>query len=163
MNVCRKPLGETLIELLKEQNRMLAGAESCTGGGVSAGITAIAGSSQVFCGGVVSYTNEVKQNVLGVPAEILETYGAVSEECTAKMAEGAAKLCDADTAFSVSGIAGPGGGTEKTPVGTVCFGFFNRGKITTSTQHFFGDRSDVRRQANLYVLQTLVEMLQAEK
>ena len=160
MNVCRKPLGETLIELLKKQNRMLAAAESCTGGGVSARITAISGSSTVFCGGVVSYTNQIKQNVLGVPEEILQTYGAVSEECTAKMAEGVAKLCNADTAFSVSGVAGPSGGTEKTPVGTVCFGFYNRGKITTATQHFLGDRSDVRRQANLFVLESLVKILE---
>jgi PncC family amidohydrolase len=102
---------EILVRTLAQKKLTCATAESCTGGGVGSAITAVAGSSAVFFGGVVSYDNSVKRDVLGVDAEILERKGAVSKECAAAMAEGALRLLKTDLAVSVTGIAGPGGGT----------------------------------------------------
>ena len=100
----------------------LAVAESCTGGALSASFTAMAGASEYFLGGVVSYSNDVKANVLGVPRDTLELYGAVSEETAMAMANGVRCLCGSDYALSTTGIAGPAGGSEEKPVGTVWIG-----------------------------------------
>ena len=107
------------LALLAERGLRLATAESCTGGGIGARITAVPGASEHYVGGVVSYANEVKTGVLGVDPAVLERHGAVSEPVVRQMARGAARLCGAECAVSVSGIAGPGGGTPEKPVGTV--------------------------------------------
>lgn len=145
-----------LLEKLRAQGCSLAGAESCTGGLISALLTSVPGSSDVFRGAVVSYTSEIKHTVLYVPQETIETYGVVSEQVAAAMVKGASFLTGADTAYSVTGVAGPGGGTRKTPVGTVCFGFLKNGAVAAVTQHFEGDRDAVRRQAAEFVLSTLL-------
>ncbi|MBE6718106.1 MAG: competence/damage-inducible protein A [Ruminococcaceae bacterium] len=112
-------LEEALVNTLKEKNLKIAVAESCTGGMVTGKITAVSGSSAVLDGSVVSYANEIKSKLLGVSTDILNTKGAVSEECALEMAEGVRKLMSADIGISVTGIAGPTGGTEEKPVGTV--------------------------------------------
>ena len=105
------------------RGRTLATAESLTGGGIGAALTAVPGSSAVYKGGIVSYTNEVKETVLGVPAEVLDAYGAVSEPVARAMAEGVLHLIKADVAVSVTGLAGPGGDEYGNPVGTVFIGY----------------------------------------
>ncbi len=104
---------------LRELEKTLAVAESCTGGLLASRITDVPGSSDYFLGGIVAYSNEVKKNLLGVPEEILGTLGAVSKECAERMAQGARELFGADLSLAITGIAGPGGGTEEKPVGLV--------------------------------------------
>jgi len=104
---------------LRELGKTLAVAESCTGGLLASRITDVPGSSDYFLGGIVAYSNEVKKNLLGVPEEVLSTVGAVSKECAERMAQGARELFGADFALAITGIAGPGGGTEEKPVGLV--------------------------------------------
>lgn len=146
-----------LLEACRARGLSLATAESCTGGGVGGAITAIAGSSDVFQGGIISYSNAVKQGVLGVPASVLKTVGAVSEECAKAMAEGASRVLNAGAAVSITGIAGPGGGSTQKPVGLVIFGFVTElgGEATTSVQHFSGNRDEVRAQSRLFALTEL--------
>lgn len=115
-------LQETVGRLLLKAGRTLSAAESCTGGMISHLITSVAGSSQYYLGSVTSYANSVKENVLGVPSEIIEKYGAVSSECVAKMAEGVKKITGSDYSVATSGIAGPGGGAPDKPVGLVWIG-----------------------------------------
>ncbi len=136
-----------LIDVLRQHRMTFAAAESCTAGMIAARIGDIPGASDVLVGGVVSYANAVKEKVLGVPGEILATVGAVSEPCAAKMAEGVRKLTEADIAVSVTGVAGPGGGTEEKPVGTVCFGLADERGTVTETVHFSrkSDRAKIRR------------------
>ena len=126
---------------------------------IATSLTAIPGSSDVVNGGVISYTNEVKHNVLGVKTETLEKFSAVSEECTKEMAEGVAKLLHSEISVSVSGYAGPTGGTDAQPVGTVCFGFYVNGQLSSATKHFIGDRANIRREATLFAITTLLEKL----
>ncbi len=154
-----KPEAAQLLDLLREKNLHISTAESCTGGMIATSLTAIAGSSDVVNGGIVSYTNQVKHNVLGVKTETLEKYSAVSEECTKEMAEGVAKLLKTEVSVSVSGYAGPTGGTTEKPVGTVCFGFYVQGKTSSTTKHFIGDRANVRREAVLFAVHELIEKL----
>ena len=154
-----KPEAALLLDLLREKKLHISTAESCTGGMIATSLTAISGSSDVVNGGIVSYTNEIKHNVLGVKNETLEKYSAVSEECTREMAEGAARLLNTEVAVSVSGYAGPTGGTTEKPVGTVCFGFYVQGKTSSTTKHFIGDRANVRREAVLFAITTLLEKL----
>ncbi|WP_088967823.1 CinA family protein [Vogesella sp. LIG4] len=139
-------------------------AESCTGGGVAAAITEIAGSSGWFDMAVVSYSDEIKQRVLGVPAALLQQHGAVSEPVAAAMAEGALRLAGADWALAVSGVAGPGGGTAAKPVGMVCFAIAGAALASplTWTQHFAGDRHAVREQSVCALLSTLLQQLPAQ-
>ena len=138
---------ERLVKRLAELGKTCATAESCTGGGVGSAITAVPGSSAVFWGGVISYDNSVKRNVLGVPAEVLETKGAVSPECAAAMAEGVRSLVKADIAVSVTGIAGPGGGSTEKPVGLVWFGLATAEGVRTERVIFPGSRDEVRAAA----------------
>ncbi|MBO6101149.1 MAG: CinA family protein [Spirochaetaceae bacterium] len=154
-----KPEAALLLDLLREKKLHISTAESCTGGMIATSLTAIPGSSDVVNGGIVSYTNEIKHNVLGVKTETLEKYSAVSEECTREMAEGAARLLNTEVSVSVSGYAGPSGGTAEKPVGTVCFGFYVQGKTSSATKHFIGDRANVRREAVLFAIHSLVEKL----
>ena len=154
-----KPAAALLLDLLRERKLHISTAESCTGGMIATSLTAISGSSDVVNGGVVSYTNEVKHNVLGVKTETLEKFSAVSEECTKEMAEGVAKLLHSEISVSVSGYAGPAGGTDAQPVGTVCFGFYVQGQLSSATKHFIGDRANIRREATLFAITTLLEKL----
>jgi len=154
-----KPEAELLLDLLRQKKLHIATAESCTGGMIATSLTAISGSSDVVNGGIVSYTNEVKHNVLGVKQETLDAFSAVSEECTKEMAEGVAKLLHSEISVSVSGIAGPTGGTDRQPVGTVCFGFYIQGRTSSTTMHFIGDRANIRREAVLFAIHSLLEKL----
>ena len=145
-------VAEKLVALLKAQGLTCATAESCTGGGVGAAITAVAGSSAVFAGGVISYANEVKRDVLGVKAETLATVGAVSSETAAQMAEGVRKLLKTDLAVSLTGIAGPDGGSDEKPVGLVWFALATKDGVRTEKAIFPGERASIREQAVVHAL-----------
>ena len=142
----------TLVELLAAQNLVCATAESCTGGGVASAITDIPGSSAVFAGSVVSYSNEVKRDVLGVGEDTLSACGAVSAETAAQMAQGVRSLMKCDLAVSLTGIAGPGGGRARKPVGLVWFALADGGGVRTEKAIFTGDREEVRRKAVVHAL-----------
>ena len=132
----------------------LATAESCTGGLIAAVLTSVGGSSDVFERGFVTYSNEAKQEDLGVPAGLIEAYGAVSEEVARAMAEGTLDNSRADIALSVTGIAGPGGGSDAKPVGTVWLGCAKRGQPTHTERHVFvGDRTAIRQASVARALQ----------
>ena len=122
----------------------VATAESCTGGLIAGAITAVPGSSECFYGGIVSYDNSVKQNVLGVPGSVLKTVGAVSEACARAMAEGSRRLIGTDLAVSVTGIAGPDGGSAEKPVGTVFVGVAGKDGVTAHALRLRGDRTWIR-------------------
>lgn len=154
------PLSLRLGELLTQQQQILTTAESCTGGGVAMAITDIAGSSAWFDRAFVTYSNEAKQEMLGVAGETLAQYGAVSEPVVKAMALGALTHSRATISVSISGIAGPGGGSVDKPVGTVCFGFADTsGWIISETCHFEGDRTQVRSQAIEHSLKVLCDVL----
>ena len=143
--------------LLKQRGLRVATAESCTGGLVAAAITAVASSSAWFEYGWVVYSNEAKRTLLGVAADTLQRFGAVSHETVRELARNALLRADADLAVAVSGIAGPGGATAHKPVGTVCFGWAGRdGRLETESLHFTGDRAGVREQAALHALAGLM-------
>ena len=145
-------IAENLVEMLKAASLTCSVAESCTGGGVGAAITSVAGSSEVFAGGVISYSNDVKRDVLGVKAQTLEEHGAVSAETAAEMAEGARRLVKSDIAVSVTGVAGPGGGSEEKPVGLVWFGLATDAGARTERALFPGSREEVRSAAVVHAL-----------
>ncbi len=156
-------LSQKVGELLLENQEILASAESCTGGGVATAITSIAGSSQWFDRAFVTYTNKAKMEMLGVKATTLEQYGAVSEQTVEEMVLGALDHSDATIAVSISGIAGPGGGSDEKPVGTVCFCWADkRGWKKVETHHFSGDRTQVRQQAVYQALITLHDYLSSK-
>lgn len=139
------------------QGKSLVTAESCTGGGIGGALTAVPGSSEVYKGGIISYTNWVKQNVLGVDPAVLEEFGAVSAPVAEQMAKGARKALEADIAVSVTGLAGPGGDEYGNPVGTVFIGYAD-GKITQSRGfRFEGSREEIREKAVRAALETVLE------
>jgi nicotinamide-nucleotide amidase len=144
---------------LKRGRKRLATAESCTGGWVAQAVTAIAGSSAWFERGFVTYSNAAKQEVLGVSRNTLRKYGAVSEETAREMARGALKRSRAKVALSVTGIAGPSGGSARKPVGMVCFGWANSRRVFSETHYFKGGRESVRRQSVVRALEGLLEVL----
>ncbi|QKP95477.1 nicotinamide-nucleotide amidase [Escherichia coli] len=148
-------LSEQVGQSLKARGATVTTAESCTGGWVAKVITDIAGSSAWFERGFVTYSNEAKAQMIGVREETLAQHGAVSEPVVVEMAIGALKAARADYAVSISGIAGPDGGSEEKPVGTVWFAATARGEGITRRECFSGDRDAVRRQATAYALQTL--------
>ena len=150
------------LALLAERGLRLATAESCTGGGIGARITAVPGASEHYVGGVVSYANEVKTGVLGVDPAVLERHGAVSEPVVRQMARGAARLCGAECAVSVSGIAGPGGGTPEKPVGTVWMAALVPEGCVAEVRRFAGDREAVRDAAQVAVLELLARALEGK-
>lgn len=153
-------LASKLGHALREQGRRLALAESCTGGWIAKVATDIAGSSAWFERGFVTYSNEAKQEMLGVPAAALLRHGAVSEPVVRAMAEGALLHSHADVAVAVSGIAGPDGGSEEKPVGTVWFAWACRGQPTrTERKQLVGDREEVRRQSVAAALAGLLKLL----
>ena len=153
-----KRLHELSVEIgaaLKAKGWWVTCAESCTGGLIAKAITDIAGSSAWFDRGFVTYSNAAKHELLGVSESTLEQYGAVSEQVVHEMAQGVLHAAGADVAVSVSGIAGPDGGSAEKPVGTVWFGFAGKdGRILTAKQQFSGDREAVRLQAAVFSLQT---------
>ena len=153
-------LSQQLAKLLLQQQKLLAVAESCTGGWVAKCLTDIAGSSQWFDRGFVTYSNTAKQEMLGVKPATLVNEGAVSEATVLEMAAGVLNNSTADTAVAISGIAGPGGEVPGKPVGTVCFAWATKDGIhQVDTQHFEGDRKAVRRQSVGYALKGLLDVL----
>jgi nicotinamide-nucleotide amidase len=133
-------LESAIGEILKATGKTLSTAESCTGGMISSLITSVPGSSEYFLGSVTSYANSVKENVLGVPSKIIEEYGAVSSECVSAMAEGVRRLTGSDYSVATSGIAGPGGGSDQKPVGTVWIGVSSHMGTETFSLRFNSDR-----------------------
>lgn len=142
-----RDLAVVVLENLRAKQLTLATAESCTGGMLGARITAVAGSSDVYLGGVVSYANDAKRELLGVSDETLQRHGAVSEETAREMVLGVAERIGSDCAIAITGIAGPGGGTPEKPVGTVWIAWFDRGEVSAKRFGFTGDRAQVRERA----------------
>lgn len=147
-------------QALKAAGERLATAESCTGGWVAQAVTSVAGSSDWFERGWVTYSNAAKRDELGVAQHTLERHGAVSEETAREMAAGALRRAGASVALSVTGVAGPGGGSAAKPVGMVCFAWARGSRIRSETRHFPGDRDSVRRQAVAHALKGLLEPLE---
>lgn len=156
-------LAGQLGEVLMAGGQTLATAESCTGGWVAQVITSVAGSSQWFDRGFVTYANAAKEEMLGVPALTLQRHGAVSEAVARAMAQGVLAHSDADWALAITGIAGPGGGSPEKPVGTVCFAWAGREQgCLAQTRHFSGERQAVRAQAVEHALQGMLDLLRSQ-
>lgn len=156
-------LVEKLSRLLLEQNKTMACAESCTGGLIAALMTARPGSSAVFERGYVTYSNEAKIESLGVPSGLITKFGAVSDECAERMAQGALQQSHADIAVSVTGIAGPDGGTNEKPVGLVYIGIAAWGHDIAVHKHIFsGDRAHIRTHACSQALRQVIATLDSE-
>lgn len=135
---------ESLLGLLRERNLTVSAAESCTGGMIGSSITSFPGASANFLGGAVVYSNEAKENILGVPRGVLFAYGAVSPQTARCMSEGAVRVFGSDVAVAVTGIAGPGGGTAEKPVGLVYISVSDGVTTVTERSVFGGDREEVR-------------------
>ncbi|MGN1083747.1 MAG: CinA family protein [Lachnospiraceae bacterium] len=151
---------ERVVALLQKKGFRISFAESCTGGMCCARLVSVPNASAVFDAGVVTYANEAKVNYLAVKPETIETYGVVSEPVAKEMAEGVAKAQNAQVGVGISGIAGPTGGSEEKPVGTVCFGFFVDGAVTAVTKQFGNlGRNRVREAAADFVFETLCRLL----
>jgi nicotinamide-nucleotide amidase len=147
-------------ERLKATNAMLVTAESCTGGWAAQAVTSVAGSSEWFERGFVTYSDTAKQELLGVRPETLRQHGAVSEETAREMARGALQRSRASVALSITGVAGPTGGTKDKPVGMVCFAWSRGGEVRSETRHFSGDRQSVRRQSVILALEGVLRTLE---
>ncbi|HPV62661.1 MAG TPA: competence/damage-inducible protein A [Fervidobacterium sp.] len=141
---------DVVYKLLKDNGLTVSFAESCTGGLISSTFVDIPGVSDVYKGGVITYSNESKMKILGVAQETLEKHGAVSEECVREMVDGCKRLFNSSFAVAVSGIAGPSGGSEEKPVGTVCIALATPTKIISSTHLLRGDRNSIRRRSMLF-------------
>lgn len=152
-------LAEKLVAAARAKGVKFALAESCTGGLIAAAITAVSGSSDVFQGSAVTYSNEAKEDILGVNRRVIIEAGAVSSECASGMARGARGAYRADMSLSVTGVAGPGGGTAEKPVGTVWFGYSSLHKEETFLCYFSGNRGEVRLSAVKTALRYLLEEL----
>ena len=156
-------LAEALVRELAADGKMVSTAESCTGGWIAKAITDVPGSSEVFGYGLVSYSNGAKESLVGVHPRTLDEYGAVSEEVVIEMADGALHLSGADIAVAVSGIAGPTGGSDDKPVGTVWFAWAVRdgadALVDASCEHFTGDRELVRESTVAYAIQGIRERI----
>jgi PncC family amidohydrolase len=154
-----EPLEVTVGKLLERRAWHLAVAESCTGGLIAHTLTNVSGSSAYFLGGMTTYANEAKQRLLGVRRETLEQHGAVSQETVLEMAGGVRQAFGAEVGLSVSGIAGPSGGTPEKPIGTVWIGLSAGDYLRAQHFHFQGDRLQVKRQAAQKALELLVVYL----
>jgi PncC family amidohydrolase len=150
-----------LKELALRAGVKIGTAESCTGGLIAGAVTSVPGSSAYFYGAIVSYDNSVKMRVLGVPSAVLDSVGAVSSQCAAAMARGAAERLGVDLAVSVTGIAGPDGGSAEKPVGTVWFGLCDRGRLRTEVKIFPGSRAEVRARTVCHALELLCDALRS--
>lgn len=157
--VDKTTLEAAVIQLLKDQGKTVACAESCTGGGLGARLTAIPGSSAAFLGGVVSYSNDAKVRLLGVDPGLLAEHGAVSAPVAEAMARGAREQLGADLAVSITGVAGPDGGTPEKPVGLVYVGVATAERVFAQENHFIGIREDVRRRSTQVALQLIRDEL----
>ena len=146
---------QELSEILVTNGLTISVAESCTGGSLSHTITSIPGASSYFDCGYITYSNHSKVEMLGVDTQTIKTYGAVSEEVALEMVIGVTTKSHSDVALSITGVAGPTGGTPEKPVGMVCFGFFCDGKTSTSTQLFSGDRANIVSQSVSYAMRQL--------
>ncbi len=146
---------EKIIQKLTEQKQTISFAESCTGGRIAAAFTAISGASNVLNGSCVTYSNEIKHQWLGVELGVLEKYGAVSKECVSQMLNGIQKMAQSDYAIAVSGIAGPTGGTEFKPVGTVYIGLLTPQNTEIFHCHFEGNREEVQEQSTQFAIEKL--------
>jgi len=154
-------LTKTLAQMLLSRNWTVSLAESCTGGLVSATLTELAGSSEWFERGYITYSNEAKTECLDVPVELIESHGAVSEPVAKAMAEGARINSGSNVAISITGVAGPSGGSAEKPVGTVCFGWATENQAHTKTMKFVGDRQMIRQQATEFALAELIALLRS--
>ncbi len=148
-----------IIKTLKNKKQTISFAESCTGGRIAAAFTSVSGASKVFNGSVVSYANEIKHEWLGVSDEILQNFGAVSHECVSQMLKGIAKMAHADYAIAVSGIAGPTGGTEYKPVGTIYIGLLSPASNIVHHCFFEGDREAVQNASVEFAINLLAKEL----
>jgi len=156
-------LARRLGRLLKRRRQKLVTAESCTGGWAAQAVTAIAGSSDWFERGFVTYSNAAKQELLRVRRSTLKKHGAVSEETAREMALGALARSRASVAVSVTGVAGPGGGSRDKPVGMVCFGWAQGRRLRSETRKFNGNRESVRRQSVVHALKGVMALLEETK
>lgn len=154
-----KNISEVLGEALREHDLTVSSAESCTGGNIAHRITQVAGSSAYFMGSVVSYSNDVKAQVLDVSRDNIARYGAVSRQVVEAMAEGVAKIMRSDCSIATSGIAGPNGGTKFKPVGTVWIAVKYKEQLVSECRHFEGDRNTVIESATNHALVMLINLL----
>ena len=154
-----KTLEEAVVDMLRDQQLTLALAESCTGGEIAARIVNVPGASQVFTHGFVTYSNRAKRKCLGVKKATLKLEGAVSAKCAKERAKGGCNAAEADICLSITGLAGPDGGTKETPVGTVFMGCCYNGKVVTREFHFTGNRTKIRQQATAHALAFLRECM----
>lgn len=152
---------ETVAALLKSHNWSLTTAESCTGGMVAAECTALPGSSNWFEGGFVTYSNDMKQKLLGVSPWTLKSHGAVSQAAAEQMAVGAARLAKVEVAIAVTGVAGPGGGSEAKPVGMVWFAWAVGKALYSGKEQFTGNRDEVRKKATRHAIDKLIKYLKS--
>jgi nicotinamide-nucleotide amidase len=162
INPLHHELATRLAELLLHGGLKLVSAESCTGGGLAHAVTAVAGSSRWFECGFVTYSNDSKREMLGVGADTLERFGAVSEQTALAMAVGALHQSHGDISVAITGIAGPGGGSDEKPVGTVCLAWARRSGATRSAQVLLpGDRDAIRDQSVALALQGLLDLIES--
>ncbi len=153
---------EELVELLKKTGKTLSTAESCTGGLIGGAVTSVPGSSEVFFGGAITYSNEVKEKLLGVKTDTLIAHGAVSEETAREMVAGARELFHTDVAIAVTGIAGPGGATPTKPVGLVYIAVADGPRIVVCRNVFKGDREQVREQTVSTACELMKELIEGK-
>lgn len=153
-------LAEKAVKLLAEKGKKVSTAESCTGGMISAALTSISGSSAVIELGVCSYSNRIKNEVLGVSSETLEKFSEYSIRCAEEMAQGAARVSGADYAVSTTGVAGPTGGTKEHPVGEVFIGVAGSGGMSAEKFEFHGGREEIRAKACCKALELLIKQME---
>ena len=151
---------EKLVEILMDKKLTITTAESCTGGMISSAIVNVPGASWVINEAYITYSNEAKNRLLGVKNETIEKYGVVSEETAREMVIGAAKAAKADCAISVTGVAGPDGGTKEKPVGTVYAGFYCKGVVEVVRYNFSGDRYEVRCKTTQNTIEKMLEIIE---
>ena len=157
MNI--KHIIEKIILELSQKNQTISFAESCTGGRIASAFTSVSGSSKILNGSCITYSNEVKHKWLGVSKKTLESYGAVSKECVYEMLDGIKAMASSDYALAVSGIAGPTGGTEFKPVGTVYIGVLTPTNKMVYKSHFEGNREEIQRKSTTFAIEELAKYL----
>ncbi|MEI0580673.1 CinA family protein [Brachyspira pilosicoli] len=151
---------QNVVKLLIEKKLKITSAESCTGGLFSSSITSVSGSSECFEGSFVTYSNRIKNKIINIKEETLSKYGAVSEECVLEMAENSRKIMDSDISISISGIAGPNGGTADKPVGLVYVCISAENYIKAYKNIFYGDRDNIRKLSVLFALDLVENYIQ---
>ncbi len=153
-----------LVQQIKDTITVkISTAESCTGGLLSAYLTSLPGSSKYFTGGIISYSNLAKMKLLKVNSETLKNYGAVSEQVAREMAQGCQAINGSQIAVSITGIAGPGGGSKNKPIGTVCFAIINDQQTRSYTYYFDGDREQIRQQSCKIALELIIDIFNHSK